>query len=123
MRDRPSPRQRTIGGADVAPCERIRGIAARGSLALYAFGAKHNHKPKPKPPIGDADHSPPLARAPIINHAGLASARVEAILEPVQIAEVAQDFADIFSAALPCAAVLHLDKPLSRRLDRDSTAR
>src|ERR1039458_6760890 len=36
---------------------------------------------------------------------------------------VAQDFAYIFSAALPCAAALYLAEPLSRRRDRDSSAR
>ena len=43
---------------------------------------------------------------------------MEATSEPVQIAAVAQDFADIFSAALFCAAALHLDAasfPAARR--------
>src|ERR1035437_8043401 len=77
----------------------------------------------PNPSTGDADHSPALADAPIMDYAGLTPARVEEIRGPVQIAAVAQDFADIFPAALPRAADFHLAAPHSRRHRRHSSPR
>src|ERR1035441_9658868 len=59
----------------------------------------------------------------VLHHARLAPKRVEAIFETVQIAAVAQDFADCFSAAVCCAAAVYFDQSLSGRGDGDSSAR
>ena len=74
-----------------------------------------------KPPTGDADHGHTIAGAPIMDHAGVDPWREEAILEPVQIATIAQNFAGIFSAALFRAAAFHIDQPFSWRRDGDSS--